>query len=262
MTDDILDAGRAGVAWRFRLAARRIPFGIARALMPPNCLACGVPILDEGGLCAGCWGRLRLIERPFCDRLAIPFSYDIGEGALSAEAIADPPPFDRMRSVALYDGVARELVHALKYRDHLELVRWMAEWMARAGRDVISDADVIVPVPLYRRRLWWRRFNQAAALAAVIGRLAGRPALLSAVARVRRTDNQVGLTRRAREANVRGAFRVGEATRAEIAGSQVLVVDDVATTGATLGAVTRALKRSGAAGVDALVFARVAHGTI
>ncbi len=232
------------------------------AAMPPSCLACGMPVADEGGLCAGCWGRLRLIERPFCDKLSIPFSYDLGAGALSAEAIANPPPFDRMRAVALYDGVARELVHALKYGDHLEIAQWMAGWMHRAGAEIIADADLIVPVPLFRRRLWSRRFNQAAALVAAIAKRAGKPYALSAVTRIRRTENQVGLTRKARQANVRGAFRVDEAHRPQIAGRRVLIVDDVATTGATLGAVTRSLGRAGAAGVDALVFARVAHEAI
>lgn len=238
---------------------RAAPGALANAILPPTCLACGVPISGEGGLCSACWNRLDLIERPFCDRLAIPFSYDLGAGALSAEAIANPPAFDRLRAVALYDGVARELVHALKYRDHLELVRWMASWMARAGADLLAETDVIVPVPLYWRRLWWRRFNQSAALADAVGRLAQKPAALQAVRRLRATRNQVGQSRSAREDNVRGAFRVDAEHKIAIAGRRVLLVDDVCTTGATLGAVTRAVKRAGAATVDALVFARVAR---
>ena len=235
--------------------------GVVRTILPPSCLACGRPISSEGALCADCWGGLRLIERPFCDRLAIPFAYDLGAGALSAEAIADPPPFERLRAVALYDGVARQLVHGLKYRDHLELVRWMAAWMARSGGEVISDADVIVPVPLHWQRLWWRRFNQSAALADAIARHSGKPAILDIVRRVRPTRNQVGLGEKARAENVRGAFRVESDRRSEIAGRRVLVVDDVYTTGATIKAVTRVLRRAGAVAVDALVFARVARGT-
>ncbi len=233
---------------------------LVRTILPPSCLACGIPISSEGGLCSTCWGRLTLIERPFCERLAIPFTFDLGDGALSAEAIADPPPFDRLRAVALLGDVARQLVHGLKYRDHLELVRWMALWMVRSGGDVIDDADVIVPVPLHRRSLWWRRFNQSAALAVAIAARSGKPAVLDAVKRIRPTGNQVGLGRKARETNVRGAFRVEAEKRIEVAQRRVLVVDDVYTTGATLKAVTRSLKRAGAATVDALVFARVARG--
>lgn len=234
--------------------------GLVRAVLPPNCLVCGIPTTSEGTLCSNCWAGLRLIERPYCDKLALPFTYDLGRGTLSAEAIADPPPFERMRAVALFDGAARQLVHGLKYRDHLELVRWMAAWMVRAGGDVAADADVIVPVPLHWRRLWRRRFNQSAALANAIAAKTGRQAALDAVQRVRPTRNQVGLGEKARADNVRGAFRVDVDRRIEIAGKRVLIVDDVYTTGATMKAVTRALRGSGASAVDALVFARVAQG--
>jgi ComF family protein len=233
---------------------------LVRAILPPSCLACGDPTADEGGLCSRCWNGLAFIERPFCDRLAIPFAFDLGEGSLSTEAIADPPPFDRLRAAVIYNGVARDLVHALKYRDHLELVQWMAGWMSRAGGDVIGDADVIVPVPLHRRALWWRRFDQAAALAISVATRAQKECAADVVQRVRPTDKQVGLGRKAREANVRGAFRVGDAGRAAVAGRRVLIVDDVFTTGATIRAVTKAVKRGGAKAVDALVFARVARG--
>lgn len=246
-------------AERFLRLLRAAPGAIANAVLPPTCLACGVPIAGEGGLCSACWNRLDLIERPFCEQLAIPFSYDLGAGALSAEAIANPPVFERLRAVALYDGVARELVHALKYRDHLELVRWMGSWMTRAGAELIADTDVIVPVPLHWQRLWWRRFNQSAALASEIGVRSGMPTALDVVRRVRSTRNQVGQSRSAREDNVRGAFRVDAEHKIAIAGRRVLVVDDVCTTGATLGAVSRALKRAGAVAVDGLVFARVAR---
>ena len=167
--------------------------GAVRAVLPPNCLACGIPTSSEGALCSNCWAGFRLIERPFCEKLALPFTYDLGRGALSAEAIADPPPFERMRAVALFDGVARQLVHGLKYRDHLELVRWMAAWMVRAGGEVVSEAEVIVPVPLHWRRLWRRRFNQSAALANAIAAKAGKQTALEAVRRIRPTRNQVGL---------------------------------------------------------------------
>ncbi len=155
-----------------------------------------------------------------------------------------------------------KLVHGLKYRDHLELAAWMAKWMVRVGGDVVADANVIVPVPLHWRRLWWRRFNQSAALAAAIARQTDKPAALGTVRRTRSTRNQVGLSRNARAVNVRGAFRVDMANRIDVAGRRVLIVDDVCTTGATIKAVTRAIRRAGAVAVDVLVFARVAQGPI
>jgi ComF family protein len=215
-----------------------------------------------GSLCPACWSKLRLIEKPYCARLGIPFTYDIGAGALSAEAIADPPPFDRCRAVATYDYVARQLVHGLKYRDRLDLSRWMGNWMRRAGDDLLDEAAVVVAVPLHRRRLWWRRYNQSALLAQAVAEAAGKPFAATALARIRKTVQQVGLTADQRDRNVRGAFQVPPAEKIAVAGRRVLLVDDVYTTGATVKAATRALLRAGATAVDVLVFARVVRGEV
>lgn len=228
--------------------------------MPPACMACGRPVAESGALCAGCWGRLRLIERPFCPRLAIPFGYDIGPDALSAEAIADPPPFARMRAVAVYDDVSGPIVQALKYHDRTELARSMAGMMARAAADLAEAADLVVPVPLHRGRLWRRRFNQSAMIAAEVAHRIGRRHAPELVARIKATRRQVGLKAAERAANVQGAFRVPAEARFELTGRRVLLVDDVYTTGATVKAVTRALLRGGAVAVDVVVFARVVEG--
>jgi ComF family protein len=245
---------------RFRAFAAAVARAALDVVLPPQCLSCNRPTSAQGSLCAACWSRLRLIEKPYCARLGIPFAYDLGEGALSAEAIADPPPFDRCRAVATFDAVARTLVHALKYRDRPELAYAMGEWMVRAGGEVVAGADVVMPVPLHRRRLWSRRFNQSALLAQAIARLSGKPFSPSSLARVRPTSQQVGLSVRARDDNVRGAFRVPADEKITVAGRRVLLVDDVYTTGATVRAATRALLRAGATGVDVLVFARVMRG--
>ena len=119
---------------------------------------------------------MRFIERPFCERLGTPFEQDLGEGLISPQAMADPPVFARARAVARFeDGPARTLVHRLKYSDRAELARPIARWMARAGADILADADLVAPVPLHPLRLWRRRFNQAAMLAREVARDAGRP---------------------------------------------------------------------------------------
>ncbi len=245
-----------------RLGSAIATLGLAAAdlALPPHCLACDRRVAGEGALCASCWSKIGLIERPYCARLGIPFAYDLGSGALSAEAIADPPPFDRCRAVARYDDVARRLVHGLKYRDRLDLAAWMGGWMARAGAELLAEADVVVPVPLHRRRLWGRRFNQSALLAGAVADQAKRPFAPLALQRIRATRQQVGLSASERDRNVRGAFRVDRMERMAVAGRRVLLVDDVYTTGATIKAATRALLRGGATGVDVLVFARVVRG--
>jgi ComF family protein len=238
-------------------AVRRISAKAADVVLPPTCPGCRAAVADDDGLCARCWSEVRFIESPLCPVYGTPFAYPLGEGILSAEAIADPPPFRRARSAAVYENVARRLVHQLKYQDRPHLARMMATAMCRAGGALIAECSLIVPVPLHRWRLWWRRYNQAAALATRISELSNAPCDPLALERARPTRRQIGLTAIQREENVRGAFRVPDAARPRIAGARVLLVDDVYTSGATAKAATRALLRAGAASVDVLTFARV-----
>ena len=223
---------------------------------PPTCPGCQVLLGRHAGVCASCWSSLRFIERPYCEVLGVPFTHDLGPGILCADAISDPPPFSRLRTAVAHDGLARTLVHSLKYRDRTDLAPMMAGWMVRAADGLAGACDVIVPVPLHRHRLLVRKFNQAAELARAIARQTGKPLLLGALRRTRRTKRQVGLGIRARQENVQGAFSVGEAGKAALLGKRVLLIDDVYTTGATVAAATRALKRNGAAEVGVLTFAR------
>jgi ComF family protein len=251
-------AGRWHGAGRRGIAALRTLLAVACDLaLPPTCIACRVPVADDGGLCPACWSRLGFISRPFCERLGTPFAVDLGDGLVSPAAIAEPPAYGRARAVAHYDDIARKLVHALKFGDRLDLARPLGRMMAQAGAELLHDADALVPVPLHWTRLWRRRFNQSAALADVVGRASGRPVWLDVLVRRRRTGHQIGLSRAERARNVQGAFAVPEAWRAEVRGRRLVVVDDVLTTGATLEACARALSRAGAERVDVLVFARV-----
>jgi ComF family protein len=227
-------------------------------LFPPVCPGCRNLVRAPGTLCASCWPRIKFLERPWCEILGTPFAHDMGEGAVSPEAIANPPPFSRARAAVSYAGAARLVVQNLKYRDRTDLAPWMAAWMLRAGAELVPDADLVMPVPLHRRRFFWRRFNQSAELARHVARLAGLPFVADAVERSKLTRQQVGLRATEREANVRGAFRVVDA--AVIRGRRVLVVDDVITTGATVSAVAKVLKRAGAREVDVLAFARAIPG--
>lgn len=248
--------------WRLGRGLRGLIAAAVDAVYPPVCTGCGRMVGQHRGVCPACWATLRLIERPYCEVLGLPFSHDLGAGILSADAIANPPVFDRLRSVAIHDGIARSLVHGLKYRDRTDLAIMMAGWMVRASDGTVEACDAILPVPLHAYRLWGRRFNQSAELARAIARLSGKPYLATALIRTKRTARQVGLGAAAREDNVRGAFAVTEAGKTALFGKRVVLVDDVYTTGATVSAATRALKKAGAGDVTVLTFARAMSGLI
>ena len=242
---------------RVAAALRRAGRMVLDVALPPMCPSCREPLGDGAGLCAPCWGKLSLIEPPYCARLGIPFVYDPGPGILSMEAIANPPAYDRARAAVRYDDIARSLVHAFKYSDRLDLAPVMGRWMTRAGRELLADANALVPVPLHWRRLWARRFNQSATLAGIISALSDLPVVHGGLRRTRATGQQVGRSRAERADNVQGAFQVPAEHKAEIQGRRLILIDDVLTSGATVDACSRALLRAGAAHVDVLVFARV-----
>ena len=218
---------------------------------------CRASVGDSGSLCFSCWNALRFIEEPCCPRLGIPFPYDPGPGQVSAAALADPPPWMRARSAVAYDDAAKPIVHALKYRDRHEAASLITRLRARAGAELLTEADIVIPVPLHPLRLWRRRFNQAALIAQRL--CAERPEAFQPLVlkRIRSTRPQVGLDHEARRKNVRGAFVVAQRDQIKVAGRRIVLVDDVMTTGATASACTLAIQQAGAASVDILTFALV-----
>jgi ComF family protein len=237
-------------------------------LLPPRCLSCGAQVDAQGTLCAPCWGRLSFLGPPWCARCGRPFELPPGggpaegegEGACCAACLADPPAFGRARAALAYDDESRGLVLAFKHADRTRSAPAFGAWMARAGAEVLAGADLLVPVPLHRWRLFARRYNQSALLALAVGRAAGVPVSADLLARRRPTRTQGGLTRAGRTRNVAGAFAVRPRRLDLVRGRRVVLVDDVLTTGATVEECARALLRAGAAAVDVLALARVDRG--
>jgi ComF family protein len=222
-------------------------------VLPPRCPACRVIVDGDGRFCADCWGQLIFITAPQCAICGVPFDHDRGAGAQCGACLAAPPRFTMARAAVVYGGPARKLVLAMKHGDRAHLAALMAAAMARVA--VMTPGALLVPVPLHRWRLWRRGFNQAAVMARALARLSGADIDMMALARVRATPPSQGLGRAARAANVRGAFRVID--RARIKGRDIVLIDDVLTTGATADACARHLLRAGARNVQVLTYARV-----
>ena len=182
----------------------------------------------------------------------------MGAAALCAACQRRLPAFDRARALMRYDDASRDPILALKRADRLDLVPAFARWLAPAARELLEQSDVIVPVPLHRRRLWKRRFNQSALLAQALGKLAGKPVECLLLFRARPTPSQGEMpSAAARRRNVQGAFRVDRSRIGALGGRSVLLIDDVFTTGATIEGCARALKRAGSERVFVLTLARV-----
>ncbi|MEX0645217.1 MAG: ComF family protein [Parvularculaceae bacterium] len=229
-------------------------------VLPPTCPITGESVEKPGYLSAKGWAAIRFIDDPVCARCGVPFASDYGEGFECAACIAEPPSFDRARAAVVYDDASRKLIVGFKHSDRTELGPLLGQWLARAGGPLIRTGTIIIPAPLHPRRLLARRFNQAGLLASVLAEKLGARVLLDGLKRVRATPPQQGLSRSARRENVGGAFAVNEERRVAFGGGEILLNDDVLTTGETLSACARALKKAGAVAVDALVLARTVRG--
>jgi competence protein ComFC len=229
--------------------AGRLVDRLLDAVFPPRCAGCarlGTHFCDR------CAGQVERVRPPWCDSCGATVR-GAGAGDLCAACRLDPLPLNGVRSAGLLNGPLRRAVHRLKYRGRSSAAPALARLMQPAVSElgVLPANTVVVPVPLHAARLRERGFNQAEALAAPLAGLLGLP-LRAAMLRVRETPSQVGLPRAARRANLKGAFSANE----QLAGFPVLLVDDVVTTGSTLGSAAAACHATGAIGVYAVTLAR------
>jgi predicted amidophosphoribosyltransferase len=159
--DGVMETGATLVKTGIARSLARLAGAVLDQLYPPVCLSCDAPIASADTLCPACFRQLRPITAPLCPVLGLPFTVSLGPTARSAEAIADPPPFDRARSAVVYNDIARALVGKLKYGDRPELARFCARLMAQAGHELWGEGAVLLPVPLHRTRQFARRYNQS-----------------------------------------------------------------------------------------------------
>lgn len=226
-------------------------------IFPSVCSNCLSPIEISNNICPSCWEDIDFIMPPYCEIKGTPFPFNIEQGTISASALKHPPSYDKARSVALYEGTMRELIHKLKYKDRHELTNLFVNWMKLAGNELLNQTDIIIPIPLYKTRLWQRRFNQSALLAKRLSKQTNLPYDCSILTRRKKTKSQVGLTAKERQQNLKNAFFIEDSKKELIEDKSILLIDDVITTGVTVNTAASILKHVGASKVYILSLAIV-----
>jgi len=239
---------------------------VIRAIYPAQCVACDAQTAEEHGLCGSCWRDTHFIHGLICDTCGVPLMggeeiVETGERVQCDDCMTIARPWDRGRAALVYDGVGRRMVLGLKHGDRTDLAVPAGGWLAQAARPLLTSETMLVPVPLHWSRLLKRRYNQAALLAGQVAKMTGAAYCPDALRRVRKTSSLDGHSREERFKALDGAIESHAGRVQLIAGRDVVLVDDVMTTGATFAACADTLLSAGAREVCVVALARVAKDT-
>lgn len=237
-------------------ALMRLGVGLTDLIWPPRSLLSDARVAKAGTIEPDLWQALDFLYGATCHTCGVPLPETIAPESVCPACLAHKPQYRFMRAALAYDDISKQMVLGMKHAARKDGVGVFANWMVEAAPFAYS-ADLIVPVPLHWTRLWARGYNQAGWLAQAISKRLDKPFVPQVLVRKRRTPSQNGLSSVGRARNVEGAFAVMK----NVVGKQILLVDDVYTTGATINACTKALLRAGAAQVDGVAMARVVRPT-
>lgn len=230
-----------------------------RLIYPPLCTVCGEQVESDFALCGPCWRDTPFISGICCDACGVPLPGQAqGEGVHCDDCMRIARPWMKGRAALLYRDNGRALVLALKHGDRHEIVRPAAKWLARAAGPLLTPDTLIAPVPLHWLRLMKRRFNQSALLSHALAKETGHAHCPDLLVRAKATRSLKGMTREERFAALEQSITVHPGRLQRLAGRDVLLVDDVMTSGATLSAATQACHRAGVTRVCVLALARAA----
>lgn len=225
-------------------------------VLPPRCPMTGELVGRNGTLAPAYWAQLNFIQDSFCDTCGAPFRQPMTAGMICGACLQDPPPYARARAALHYNDASAKMILKFKHGDGTQLARIFTTWLQQFGQEILAQADLVVPVPLHRWRLVKRRYNQASLLAALVSAQSDIPCRHDVLLRHRATESQGRKTKAQRAENIRHAFAVRETLRELIQGKNIVLLDDVYTSGATVHECTQILLKAGAAQISVLTVAR------
>lgn len=226
-------------------------------VFPSKCIACHVGIGVDSRICFECWKQIEFISHPSCPKCDYPFEFEIGDSMICGNCVKNEMHFDNSKSVFRYGEVSKILVHKLKYSDKLHVAKYLATLMFKKIQSEKGKFDFIIPVPMHRKKLRSRFYNQAALIARHLSSLSSIPFLPNGLSKTLNHPPQTGLRRELRKNNVKNSFAITKKYVNLIAGKNILLIDDVYTTGSTVNECSRVLKNALCAHITVVTAARV-----
>ncbi len=226
------------------------------AILPNRCASCG-KIVEDSGVCGECYGELNFISSPYCKICGTPIETAVTSSDFICGECAKTKKtyIDLTRSALVYNDAAKKIVLPFKFKDRTDLAPLLAKMALRAGGDFWNEADLLVPVPLHRKRIFFRKYNQSALITGELSKISSVKCDNSLLLRSINTKPQVKCTAKQRLKNVKNAFEINSLKN--VNGKNIILVDDVLTTGATVNECAKVLKQNGANKVYVLTIARV-----
>jgi ComF family protein len=213
-------------------------------------------IIDNGNFCADDWQKIHFLQKPACSICFHPFEFKVDEEMTCAACLQRRPSYFKAISAINYDENSKILITNFKYFDQISIAKYFAQTMLNQAKDIMPDIDIICPVPLHKLRLIKRRYNQAALLTKNLSKLSGKKTILDLLIRTKNVKPQASLRKKSRQRNVIGIFALNKKYLEEIKEKNILLIDDVITTGATLEACSRVLKKAKIGRVYVLTIAK------
>lgn len=228
-------------------------------LFPPKCVLCGKIIEDKNSLCTDCWKKIYFIKKPYCDKCSSPFEFQISSNDLCLSCIKSKPLFIKSRSAVIYNEYAAKIIFRFKFYDKIELRTFLAKSMINAAFDIIDNIDIFIPIPLHKKRLIMRKYNQSLILAETIAKITGKKLINDFLCKKKHTTPQAKLKQKDRIKNLKNIFAVKDKYSNNINEYKNLnfaIVDDVMTTGSTINECIKELNGAGIKNVYAITFAK------
>lgn len=230
-------------------------------IFPSQCIGCGVFVTFSEGLCHNCWSKVKFINENSCSICSTPFDNETNHsGSICAKCLANRPLYNRHRSVIEYNDLASKLISDFKYNDKTYLQKYFANIIFNRHNHMIQNADIIIPVPLHRKKLLKRKYNQAALIAKLLCKMSGKKYLCDALIKTKNTESQVGLDYKKRISNLKGAISCSANTAKLIENKNIILIDDVMTTGTTINLCCKELLKFNPKNIDVLTLAMSVKG--